>query len=211
MNSSKTVIVSSKKVERMKRIERYRQLAKISHSGAITRRYFATNAFDGTLTIVGLILGSYFTLILNPITVVRAGIGACIAMMFSGFAGTYFAERLIQREQLQELEKAMLRKLDKTLPNRASRFVIISSAIVDGVAPLITGLICLIPIIAATFGIITWDQAVLMSLLFGLIILFILGFYIGKVARMNPWFQGFQTFFMGIGTAFAIIIVQIAI
>jgi VIT1/CCC1 family predicted Fe2+/Mn2+ transporter len=38
-----------------------------------------------------------------------------------------------------------------------------------------------------------------------------LGFYIGKVARMNPWFQGLQTFFIGIGTAIAIIIVQIAI
>lgn len=86
----------------MERIERFRQLAKISRSGSITCRYFATNAFDGTLAIIGVILGSYFALILNPITVLRAGIGACIAMMFSGFAGTYFAERLIQREQLQE-------------------------------------------------------------------------------------------------------------
>jgi len=195
----------------MERIERYRQLAKVSRSGAITRRYFATNAFDGTLTIVGLVLGSFFALTLNPITVVRAGIGACIAMMFSGFAGTYIAERLIQREQLQVLEKAMLRKLDKTLPNRASNFVIISSAIVDGIAPLITGLLCLIPIIAATLGIITLNLAVMMSILIGLIILFLLGFYIGKVARMNPWFQGLQTFFIGIGTAIAIVIVQITI
>ncbi len=195
----------------MKRVERYRQLAKVSHSGAITRRYFATNAFDGTLTIVGLVLGSYFALIQNPITVIRAGIGACIAMMFSGFAGTYFAERLIQREQLQELEKAMVRKLDKTLPSRVSSFVIVFSALVDGVAPFITGLLCLIPIIAAVLGITTWNLSVIMSILIGLIILFLLGFYIGKVARMNPWFQGLQTFFIGIGTAIAIIIVQIAI
>ncbi|MFX1563220.1 MAG: VIT1/CCC1 transporter family protein [Promethearchaeota archaeon] len=195
----------------MERMERYRQLARISHSGAILRRYFATNAFDGTLTVIGLVLGSYFALILNPITVVRAGIGACIAMMFSGFAGTYFAERLIQREQLREWEKAMLRKLDKTLPNKASNFVIITSALVDGLAPLITGMMCLIPIITAALGIITWNLAVLMSSLIGLIILFLLGVYIGKVAQMNPWVQGFQTFFIGIGTAIAIIIVQIAI
>ncbi|MFX1300616.1 MAG: VIT1/CCC1 transporter family protein [Promethearchaeota archaeon] len=195
----------------MKRIERYRQLAKFSKSGAITRRYFATNAFDGTLTIIGLVLGSYFAIILNPLTVVRAGIGACIAMMFSGFAGTFFAERLIQREQIQELEKAMLRKLNKTLPSRASSFVIVTSALVDGVAPLITGLVCLIPIIIAALGIIAWNLAVLISSIIGLIILFILGFYIGRAARMNPWFQGLQTFFIGIGTAIAIIIVQIAI
>ncbi|MDO8123130.1 MAG: VIT1/CCC1 transporter family protein [Candidatus Hermodarchaeota archaeon] len=195
----------------MERIERYRELAKVSRSGAITRRYFATNAFDGTLTIVGLVLGSYFALILNPMTIVRAGIGACIAMMFSGFAGTYFAERQIQRDQLQELEKAMLRKLDKTLPNRASNFVIITSAIVDGVAPLTTGLVCLIPIMATTLGIITLNLAVIISIIIGLITLFLLGFYIGKVARTNPWVLGLQTFFIGIGTAIAIIIIQITI
>jgi predicted membrane protein (TIGR00267 family) len=195
----------------MERVERYRQLAKISHSGAITRRYFATNAFDGTLTIIGLILGSYFALVLNPIIVVRAGIGACIAMMFSGFAGTYFAERLIQHEQLLELEKAMLRKLDKTLPKTASHFAIISAALVDGVAPLITGLLCLIPIIAATFGLVVWNLAVLMATVTGLIVLFFLGFYIGRVAGMNPWTQGIQTFITGMGTAIAIILVQLII
>jgi predicted membrane protein (TIGR00267 family) len=195
----------------MKRIERYRQLAKISHTGAITRRYFATNAFDGTLTIIGLVLGSYFTVLLNPVTILRAGIGACIAMMFSGFAGTYFAERLIQREKLQELEKAMLRKLDKTLPSQASYFTIVTAAIVDGVAPFITGLICLIPIIAAIFGIIIWTLAVLISNIVGLVILFLLGFYIGRVAKTNPWAHGFQTFSIGIGTALAIILAQLII
>jgi len=197
--------------KRMERIERYRQFAKFSQSGAINRRYFATNAFDGTLTIVGLILGSYFAIILNPITVVRAGIGACVAMMFSGFAGTFFAERLLQREQIQELEKAMLRKLDKSLPSKASNFVIISSALVDGIAPLLTGLLCLIPIIAAAMGLIVWNLAVFVSCIIGLAILFTLGFYIGKVARMNPLVQGAQTLFIGIGTVIAIILIQLAI
>ncbi|MFX0167875.1 MAG: VIT1/CCC1 transporter family protein [Candidatus Hodarchaeota archaeon] len=195
----------------MKVIESYQKLAKISRSTAITRRYFATNAFDGTLTVMGLILGSYFTIILNPSTVLRAGIGACIAMMFSGFAGTYFAERLIQHEQLQELEKAMLRKMDKTLPSRASHFVIVLAAIVDGAAPFITGLICLIPIVTTMFGLITWNLAILISTISGLIILFLLGFYIGRVAKTNPWVHGFQTFATGIGTAIAIILIQLVI
>jgi predicted membrane protein (TIGR00267 family) len=195
----------------MERIERYRQLAKFSHSGAVNRRYFATNAFDGTLTIIGLVLGSYFAIILNPLTVVRAGIGACIAMLFSGFAGTYFAERLIQREQIQELEKAMLRKLNKSLPAKASNYVIVSSAFVDGVAPLLTGLLCLTPIIIAVWGLMSWNLAVLISCLIGLTILFILGFYIGRVARMNPFVQGFQTFFIGMGTVIAIVLIQLTI
>jgi predicted membrane protein (TIGR00267 family) len=198
-------------VKKMDRIERYRQLAKFSRSGAVNRRYFATNAFDGTLTIIGLVLGSYFAIILNPVTVVRAGIGACIAMLFSGFAGTYFAERLIQREQIQELEKAMLRKLDKTLPSKASNYVIVTSAFVDGVAPLLTGLLCLSPMIAAAWGLMLWNFAVLTSSLIGLTILFILGFYIGRVARMKPLVQGFQTLFIGIGTVIAIILVQLII
>ena len=195
----------------MKRIDRYRELAKISRSGAIARRYFATNAFDGTLTMIGVILGSYFTLILNPITVLRAGIGVCVAMMFSGFAGTYFTERQIQREQLLELEKAMLRKLEKTLPSRASYFVILSAALVDGMAPFITGILCLLPILAAILGLVTWPFAILISVTIGLLMLFVLGYYIGKGARMNPWVHGFQTFITGIGTAIAIILIQLAI
>jgi predicted membrane protein (TIGR00267 family) len=195
----------------MQRIERYRQLAKYSRSGAVNRRYFATNAFDGTLTIIGLVLGSYFAIILNPITVVRAGTGACIAMLFSGFAGTYFAERLIQHEQMQELEKAMLRKLDKSLPGKASNYIIVSSALVDGVAPFLTGLSCLIPIIASAMGMMQWNIAVLTSCLIGLIILLALGYYIGRVARMNPLAQGVQTLFIGIGTIIAIILIQLTI
>jgi predicted membrane protein (TIGR00267 family) len=132
-------------------------------------------------------------------------------MMCSGFAGTFFAERLIQGEQIEDLEKAMLRKLDKTLPSKASTYVILVSAAVDGLAPLLTGLICLIPIILAAFGLLIWSQAVLVSITLGLIILFTLGFYIGRVAKMNPWIQGFQTFFVGIGTATAIILVQLII
>lgn len=195
----------------MKRIERYRELAKISRSGAIARRYFATNAFDGTLTIIGLILGSYFSLVLNPITILRAGIGVCIAMMFSGFAGTFFAERQIQREQIQELEKAMLRKLEKTLPSRASYHVILSAVLVDGIAPFITGILCLIPIFTSVLGVIAWPLAILVSVATGLFLLFVLGYYIGRGARMNPWAHGFQTFITGIGTAIAIILIQLAI
>jgi predicted membrane protein (TIGR00267 family) len=195
----------------VKRIDRYRELARISHSGAIARRYFATNAFDGTLTIMGLILGSYFSLVLNPITVLRAGIGVCVAMMFSGFAGTYFAERQIQHEQLQELEKAMLRKLEKTLPSRASFYVILLAVLVDGMAPFITGIICLVPIFFTVFGLIVWPLAILISVAIGLITIFVLGYYIGRGARTNPWAHGFQTLITGIGTAIVIILIQLTI
>jgi predicted membrane protein (TIGR00267 family) len=132
-------------------------------------------------------------------------------MLFSGFAGTFLAERLIQREQIQELEKAMLLKLDKSLPDKASNYIVVSSALVDGVAPFLTGLSCLIPIIASAMGIMLWNISVLTSCLIGLVILFILGYYIGRVARLNPLAQGVQTFFTGIGTIIAIILIQLTI
>ena len=44
----------------MSRIEEMEQLARISNLGPIARRYFAMNAFDGTLTILGIILASHF-------------------------------------------------------------------------------------------------------------------------------------------------------
>ncbi|MHA2315938.1 MAG: VIT1/CCC1 transporter family protein, partial [Candidatus Hermodarchaeia archaeon] len=96
----------------MSRIEEMEQLAAISNLGPIARRYFAMNAFDGTLTIMGIILASHFALHHEARAIVTAGIGACLAMMFSGLAGTYLAEKAEREREFKEMERAMLRKLD---------------------------------------------------------------------------------------------------
>jgi predicted membrane protein (TIGR00267 family) len=187
------------------------QLARISRLGPIARRYFAMNAFDGTLTMIGIILGSHFALHHNANAVVSAGIGACLAMMFSGLAGTYLAEKAEREREFREMERAMLRKLDDTMISKASRFAIIISSFVDGFAPFMAGLVILAPFIVVVWGFLTWELAVIIAAILGFILLFMLGIFLGRVSDQNQWIYGLQTLGAGVGTAIAIIILELII
>ncbi len=194
----------------MSRIEEMEQLAAISNLGPIARRYFAMNAFDGTLTIMGIILASHFALHHDARAIVTAGIGACLAMMFSGLAGTYLAEKAEREREFKEMERAMLRKLDQTIVKKASRFAIIVSSIVDGFAPFLAGLILLTPFILIVASIpLAWDVAVWISGGVGFLMLFLLGIFLGRVSEQNPWFYGLQTLGAGVATAVAIIMLEL--
>ena len=193
----------------MSSIDGIEQLARISRLGPIARRYFAMNAFDGTLTMLGIILGSHFALHQNASAVVSAGIGACLAMMFSGLAGTYLAEKAEREREFKEMERAMLRSLDKTMVKKASRFAIIVSSLVDGFAPFIAGLICLAPFLAIGWGLFTWEMAVIAASIVGFCMLFVLGIFLGRVSGQSPWLYGLQTLGAGVGTAVAIILLEL--
>lgn len=189
-------------------MEEMEQLARISNVGPIARRYFAMNAFDGTLTMLGIILASHFALHFDARAVVSAGIGACLAMMFSGLAGTYLAEKAERERELREMEQAMLRNLDKTLYKRASRFAIIISSVVDGFAPFMAGLLLLAPFFLVLLNPTLWYPAVISSVIIGFVLLFLLGIFLGRVSEQNQWLYGLQTLAAGLGTAAAIILLE---
>lgn len=194
----------------MSLLEEMEQLAEISNLGPIARRYFAMNAFDGTLTILGIILASHFAGHFNARAIVTAGLGACLAMMFSGLAGTYLAEKAEREREFKEMERAMLRKLDHTIVQKASRFAIIVSSIVDGFAPFLAGLILLTPFIIIVVGIpLPWLTAVSISVITGFTMLFLLGIFLGRISEQNPWFYGLQTLGAGVATAVAIILLEL--
>lgn len=193
----------------MSRIEEMEQLARISNLGPIARRYFAMNAFDGTLTILGIILASHFAGHYDARAIVAAGIGACLAMMFSGLAGTYLAEKAERERELREMEHAMLRNLDKTLYKRASRFAIIVSSVVDGFAPFMAGLLLLVPFFFVIVTPVFWLNAVIVAVITGFVLLFLLGIFLGRVSEQNQWLYGLQTLAAGLGTAVAIILLEI--
>ncbi len=193
----------------MLKMEEFSQLARISRLGPIARRYFAMNAFDGTLTMIGIILGLHFALQWDSGAVVSSGIGACMAMMFSGLAGTYLAEKAEREREFKEMERAMLRSLDQTMVKKASKFAIIVSSLVDGFAPFMAGLMCLAPFLAVSWGFLTWEIAVIASSIIGFSMLFILGIFLGLVSRQSPWLYGLQTLGAGVGTAVAIILLEL--
>lgn len=80
---------------------RFRSYIKVAKAGAIARRYFVMNAFDGALTILGVIVGAFMAREADPRVIIGAGVGASLAMGISGAWGAYMAERLRDAEALR--------------------------------------------------------------------------------------------------------------
>jgi hypothetical protein len=78
-------------------IERTMRALELTQGVEIARRYLAMNAFDGALTMLGLIFGGLITMqTANPEVVfdalLLAAVGTSVAMAVSGFSGSYLAE-----------------------------------------------------------------------------------------------------------------------
>lgn len=177
----------------------------ITEMGPIARRYFVKNGFDGSMTMLGIIVGAWVS---NgqPEVVVTAGLGACLAMGISGISGAYMTERAERKRDLKELESAMITKLDDCVISDATRFVSFYAALVDGGSPIVTALISLSPFFLLLNGLIPIQSAYIASLAVTLITLFMLGVYLGKIAKENALFYGIQTLVAGVATVLIVLL-----
>jgi len=171
---------------------------RVTKAQQILRRYFAMNAFDGAMTSLGVVIGAYISHIADPSSVIGIILISGVAMMVSGFSGTYLTESAERNHSLNELEDAMLVNLDNTIYGKASRFVPIFAAIVDGGAPFIASIPSVIPFYLSTFGLIPIFSAFITSIMASLLTLFTLGVYLGRVSGDNIWASGFKMVIAGI-------------
>ena len=171
---------------------------RVTKAQQILRRYFAMNAFDGAMTSLGVVIGAYISNIVEPSAVISVILLSGVAMMVSGFSGTYLTESAERNHSLNELEDAMLIDLDNTIYGKASRFVSIFAAIVDGGAPFIASIPSVIPFYISSLGIIPIITAFIMSVVASLLTLFTLGVYLGKVSGDNIWASGIKMVVAGI-------------
>jgi predicted membrane protein (TIGR00267 family) len=175
-------------------IQEYDSLARI---GEIARRYFAMNAFDGVLTIIGVLMGNMTAGVQEPRIVVSTGLATCVAMGVSGLWGAYLTEAAERERDLVELGRFTLTDLNETRIGRASRAAVVTVALVDGLSPFLAALIVLIPFfVAGLFPGITW--AYYASLGTALITLFGLGLFLGRVSRGNLVIYGAKTVVAGV-------------
>lgn len=159
----------------------------------IARRYFIKNGFDGSMTALGIIVGSWIVRVAEPQIIVTAGLGACLAMGISGLFGAYMTERAERKRDLKILESAMLTNLKNSVQSDASDFVSLYAALIDGASPMLTAVIALIPFMLALSGmIVIWD-AYVVSVILTLSTLFLLGLYLGKIAKEHVLMYGVQT------------------
>ena len=158
------------------------------------------NGFDGSMTMLGIIVGNWVISVEQTEIVVTTGLGACLAMGISGLFGAYMTERAERKRDLKNLENAMMTKLDDSVITDASSFVSLYAAIVDGGSPILTAIISLLPFILTLYGLMIIENAYITSFALTLVTLFMLGMYLGKIAKENILLYGLQTLVAGIIT-----------
>jgi len=181
----------------MRMFKRLKRILRYSDSAEYPRRYAVMNAFDGLITILGIILGSKLLGSAEAGQIVAASVGALIAMGVSGASGTYMTEMAEQERKIKELQDAMLTNLEGTVLVKAHREAAVVSALVDSAAAIFAGLLAVAPYFLTVAGYLSEVAAFYSSLIISLSLLFTLGVFLGRVAGRSLLFSGLKA--LGIG------------
>lgn len=174
-----------------------REYDKLANIGEIARRYFAMNAFDGTLTIIGVLMGNYLAGVIDSRIVLSTGLATCVAMGVSGLWGAYLTEAAERRRDINELGRYTLSDLHDSRIGRASRTAVIVVAVVDGISPFLAALIVLSPFFSA--GLFpSIDIVYFLAIGLSLVTLFGLGLFLGRVSQGNWLVYGLKTILAGL-------------
>lgn len=169
----------------------------IANIGEIARRSFGNNAFDGILTMIGVMIGSFTSGIDNPRIIITTGLSTSIAIMISGAWGAYLTESAERKKDLKELGRSTLTDLNGSRIHRAGRFAAYAVSIVDGLSPFIGAIMVLLPFFFS--DLFTDIRSVyLTSFTVGLAALFLLGVWLGNVAKENMLAYGIKTLLAGV-------------
>jgi len=161
-----------------------RRLLRKEEVRSISRRYFISNGFDGTLTSVGVAVGSYLSGVPDGLTVFKIGIGAAVGLGTSGVWSVWEIERAEKRAEIKGLERAMLTDLDDTALMRDKRAARVVNAVASGIGPLVGIVIPLLPYLFEGAALSMFD-ATAAAVGLGVCILFGFGAYMGSVAELD--------------------------
>ena len=180
-------------------LDQANQYNSIANIGEIARRYFVMNAFDGVLTIIGMLIGNMAAGVTSPNIVITTGLSTSIAMGISGLWGSYLTESAERKHELDELSQSTLTDLNGSRIGRASRYAAVVVSVVDGISPLLAALLVLIPFFF--YGIFPNIQVVYYTTLgLALATLFALGVFLGNISKQNLIVSGIKTAVAGIAS-----------
>ncbi|MBD3388864.1 MAG: hypothetical protein GF416_07335 [Candidatus Altiarchaeales archaeon] len=192
----------------MNKVEEFRRYIRVTNIDEIARRYFVMNAFDGALTMLGILVGAFLSGTTDFHVIIAAGMGASIAMGMSGMSGAYMTERAERKRELRELEDAMLLDLDETMHGKAGRFASVFTALVDGVSPALSAFLILSPFILVKYSAIEYWSAYRYSMSITALVLFSLGAYLARISGDSKLFYGGQMVLVGLITAVVIFLID---
>jgi predicted membrane protein (TIGR00267 family) len=178
------------------KIATLRHYHRVAEVGEIARRYFAMNAFDGVLTTLGVLVGSYIGRVHSAHQVIAVGLGAAVAMGISGFYGSYLIERAERDRSLRELEDVTLSSLEDSDIAAASTYATIVIACVDGISPFVAAALVLLPFF---FGsVVSLNAAYVSGVVIAFVELFALGLFLGRVSRQRLIWSGMKLAVAGV-------------
>lgn len=175
----------------------------------IVRRYFVINGFDGVIVTLGILFGFFLADVENIKAILAAGIGAAVALCISGISAVYLSEKAEKEKELKEMEKAMVKKLDKTKIGEASRMAPFATALVNGFSPLFFSIIILLPFLLGSLFETSINMLYYASFTLCAFSLFVLGLFIGKTTKENMLVYGIKTVAIGLITAAILIVFDV--
>lgn len=182
-------------------------LLRITQTNDIVRRYFVVNGFDGALTMMGLIIGFLVSTPADLTVIINACLGAAIALGMSGFSSAYISESAERKRALGKLEDAMIQDLQESAHGEASRWVPPLIALVNGLAPLVISLLILMPLWLSKAGVPLPLPPLYAAITVALLLVFLLGLFIGHIAKVSWLRSGIQTLLVAALTAAMIFLV----
>ena len=185
----------------------YLFLFKLGKSDDIIRRYFVVNGFDGALTMLGLMMGFVFSRPAELNIVMNVCLGAAVALGMSGLTSAYVSEVAERQRKLSKLENAMARDLSDSYHGKAATHAPILVALVNGSAPLLISLFILMPLWLANAGVWLPLQPLYCAILMALLMVFLLGVFLGRIAGVWWLRSGIQTLILAVITASLIYVI----
>ena len=182
-------------------LQQAKLLLRISDTNDIVRRYFVVNGFDGALTMLGMIIGFMITATSDMNIIINACLSAAIALGMSGLSSAYVSELAERKRSLAKLENAMIADLSATAYGDAARWVPIWVALVNGLAPLIISLLILLPLWLTSAGLPLPVPPLQAAIVVALLLIFLLGVFLGQIAGISWWRSGMQTLLVAMATA----------
>ena len=193
--------MSRKPVRLMNLLEQTRFLLRITRTHDIIRRYFVVNGFDGALTMLGLIIGFIVSGATGLSVIINVCLGAAIALGVSGVSSAYVSEAAERKRALGKLEDAMITDLRNSAHGEAARGVPLLISFVNGFAPLAISLLILTPLIVANAGFALPLSPLYAAVAVALLLIFLLGVFLGRIAGVSWLISGVQTLLVAILTA----------
>ena len=134
--------------------------------------------------------------------------GAAIALWISGLTSAYINESEERKKELVELEKAMVADLGDTDYGKASQWVPVWIALVNGFAPLLISLFIISPLWMGQLGVPLPLPPFESVIVFAFLAIFLLGTFMGKFSGTFWLWTGLRALLIAVVTCLAILILE---